>query len=149
VIEASIVKRQGERIGHPIVDAIGKPATARQLAGGLDVFPRQIDPGHAAAERAGQIARRTADPAAEVEDVHVGSQAGALGMFAGRGDAAAVQLVERPEVLVAGLAGVDPGFHERRKDAIKRVPATVVVLDPRCDIGHFCLRTTAVEKPIV
>src|SRR6516225_3720274 len=60
-------------------------------------------------------------------------------MLAGCRDTPAVQLVERPQIAMAGLLGVYSSGAERIFYALQYRPISVIALNDRLDVGHACL----------
>ena len=94
------MERQGERVCLSDLDPVGEPATSSQDAGYFDKLRREVDRRHPATAFGAEIARGAAEAATEIEYVHAGLDARTLRMIAGC--APAVQLVERPQIAMAG-----------------------------------------------
>jgi len=89
---------QRQCVGDAIGDAIGEPGPRGEETGGRDEGRAEIDAGDPAAKGRGEIARRTAEPAADIEHRGIGREGGRCRELDGRGQAAGVELVEWREV---------------------------------------------------
>jgi hypothetical protein len=86
-IEGSVLERQMQGVGDLERDAIGQSAAGRQISGRIDEAGAQVDACHLAAEGGGEIARRTADAAADVQHAGRGFETSGAGQFGGGEDA--------------------------------------------------------------
>ena len=92
-VEARVRERHVERIAEPEVDQMVEPDQPGQAHRALVPARRDVEPGHPAAAVMGEIARRPAHAAADVEDVHAGADAGLVGQHVDRLEPAEVVLV--------------------------------------------------------
>ena len=75
--------------------------------------PYSVDRRHPATAFGREVARRPAEAAAEIEHVHAGLYARTFRMLSRCHDTAAVQLVERPQIAMAGPLGINAGGSKR------------------------------------
>jgi hypothetical protein len=129
MVKAFIPEGQGKRAGLTVVDTVCETAARREDACELDEFRREIDCTDAAAAYRGQIAGRTAEAAAEIEDLHAGANPGTRRMLLGRQDTATMNLVERLQVMKSGLLRIDSDLPERRLDPLQQVRTAVIALN--------------------
>jgi len=92
-IERPSVERQIERAAVTEGDEIGQAAAARQLRRHLHELLGQVDAGDAAFVRFGEVARRPADAAADIQHMHAGRKAEILGQRSGYRQPSEVELV--------------------------------------------------------
>src|SRR6516225_5835880 len=139
MIEGAVLERQGERIRLSKLDPLGQPAARGQGACRFDEVGSEVDRRHSVTAFGREVARRPAEAAAEIEQVHAGLYARTFRMFTGCHDTAAVQLVERPEIAMAGPLGINSGGSKRRVDPLQYRPISVVALNDCLDVGHVRL----------
>jgi hypothetical protein len=113
MIESGILEGQGERVRLSDLDPVGEPAADGQDAGHFDELRREVDRRHLATAFSREIAGRAAEAATDLEHVHSGLYARSFRILAGCRNTPAVQLVERPEIAIAGLLRVYSGGAER------------------------------------
>jgi hypothetical protein len=77
-----------------------------------------------------------AEAATEIEHVHAGPDARTFRMLARRCDTSAVQLVERPQIAMAGPLGIYSSGAKRVIDPLQYRAISVIALNYRFDVGH-------------
>ena len=112
MIKGAILERQGERIRLSDLDTVPEPAACSQNSCRFDEVGCQIDRRHPTTAFGCEIARRAAEAATNFEYVHAGLQSCTFRMLARGHDAPAVQLVERPQIAMAGPLGIHPSGTE-------------------------------------
>ena len=123
-------------IGLVNLDLIHESAASSQNACHFDEAGRQIDRRHPATIFGRKIARRAAEAASEIEDIHAGLDLCPLCMLACCNNASAMQLVEWPQIAVAGLLRINPSSTESIVDPLQYRPISVIALNHCLDVGH-------------
>src|SRR5262249_33645635 len=118
----------------PISDASGQAGAPRERGCRANIIFREIDTRHLAAIRPGEVTRGPADAAADVEDVHAGSEADLRGEFDGRLSRAGVEFVDRREVARGQPFDILVRRHEGIEDGPLQVAVRVVLRDPLFDV---------------
>src|SRR5215469_9649644 len=137
VIKGAILERQGERIRLSDLDPVPEPAACSQNSCRFDEVGRQINRRHPTTAFGCEIARRAAEPATNFEYVNAGLQSCTFRVLARGHDAPAVQLVERPQIAMAGPLGIHPSSTECIINPLHYRPISVITLNRRLDVGHF------------
>src|ERR1700738_2100571 len=106
MVEGAVLERQGEGVRLSDLAPIGERTAGGQDAGYFDELRREVDRRDPATAFGREIAGRTAEAATDLEHAHAGLYACAFRMLAGGHHAPAVQLVERPQIAMAGLLRV-------------------------------------------
>src|SRR5208283_4395687 len=118
MIEGAVWERQGERICLLKLDPLSEPAARSQDASRFDEIGGEVDRRHPATAVGREVARCAAEAATDIEHVHAGLYARTFGMLARSHDTAAVQLVERPQIAMAGPLGINSCGSERIVDPL-------------------------------
>jgi hypothetical protein len=124
MIEGAVLERQGERIRLSELDPLCEPAACSQDASRFDEVGSEVDGRHSATAFGREVARRPAEAAAEIEHVHTGLDARAFPVLTRCHDPAAVQLVERPQVPMAGPLGTNSSGSKRLVDPLYYWPTS-------------------------
>ncbi len=142
-VEAAIVERQVECIAHEMRHSIGKPHSPGQFSRYFDVRRREVERSDQASVVRRQGARRSAEPAADIEhpSPSVGStrlgQPGKFGEANRDRQATAMELVGCRECIDVEMIDVEPGGLQRvqhRCDEI--VPIPVRRCPPAARVAH-------------
>jgi hypothetical protein len=118
------------------LDPFREPAARCQDTSRLDEIGREVDRRHPATAFGRQITRRATEATTEIDYVQAGLYACTFRMLARCRDTAAVQLVERPQITMAGLLRINPGRSERVVDLLHYRPIPVVALNHCLDVDH-------------
>src|SRR6516225_4641207 len=139
MVKGAVLEGQGERVRLSDLDPVGEAAAGGQDAGYFDELRREVDRRHPATAFGREIAGRAAEAATDLEHVHPGLYACSFRMLAGCRDTPAVQLVERPQIAMAGLLRVYSSGAERIFYPLQYRPISLIALNDRLDVGHACL----------
>jgi hypothetical protein len=136
MIEGAFLERQVERIRLAKIDPLSQPTARSQNASRFDEVGSEVDRRHPATAFGREVARCAAQAEADIEHVHAGLYARAFCMLPRCHDTAAVQLVERPQIAMAGPLGINAGGPERIVNPLYYRPISVVTLNHSLDVGH-------------
>jgi len=131
-VEARVGKRQVEPVSLPVGDLVGKPGALRKHSGERDEFRRQVEAVDLAAELAGEIARGSADAAADVEHALRSVDLRQLCQPYGRIPPARVELIDRREVVRRKVLDILSRFLQRPQDDVAEGASPVVAGDDLC-----------------
>ena len=118
------------------LDPLCESATGSQGTCRFDEVGGEVDRRHPATAFSRQITRRATEAATDIEHIHAGLDARTLGMLPRCHDTAAVQLVERPQIAMAGPLWINAGGPERIVNPLYYRPISVVTLNHSLDVGH-------------
>src|SRR6516225_6999223 len=125
------------RARSPVGSRPGRRArSGRSECGLLRRIRREVDRRDPAIAFRRKIAGRAAETATDLEHVHSGLYARSFRMLTGCCDAPAVQLVERPQIAMAGPLGIHSGSAERIVNPLQYRAISVIALNYRFDVGH-------------
>jgi hypothetical protein len=139
MVKGAVLEWRGERIRLSNLDPVGEPAAGGQDARRFDEIGREVDRRHPAIAFRRQIARRATEAATEIEHVHAGLYVRTFGMLSRCHDTSAVQLVERPQIAMAGSLGINASGTECIVNPLHYRPISVIALNHRLDVGHVRL----------
>src|SRR5580704_11225849 len=108
MVEGAVSEGQGERVRLSKLNPVREPAACGQDARDFDEGGREVDRRYSATAFGCEIARRAPEPATNFEHVHAGSYARTFRMLARCYDTPTMQLVERPQIAMAGRLGIHP-----------------------------------------
>src|SRR6516164_4666071 len=108
------------------LDPLCESATGSQGTCRFDEVGGEVDRRHPATAFSRQITRRATEAATDIEHIHAGLDACAFGMLPRCHDTAAVQLVERPQITMAGPLGINADGPERIVNPLYYRPISVV-----------------------
>src|SRR5438067_4612015 len=131
-VEARVGKRQVERVSLPVGDLVGEPSTLCKHSGERDEFRSQVEAVDLAAELAGEIARGSADAAADVEHALGAVDLRQLCQPYGRIAPARMELIDRREVVRRQVLDIFSRFLQRPQDDVAEGASPVVVGDDLC-----------------
>jgi hypothetical protein len=136
MVEGAVSEGQGERVRLSKLNPVREPAACGQDARDFDEGGREVDRRYSATAFGCEIARRAPEPATNFEHVHAGSYARTFRMLARCYDTPTMQLVERPQIAMAGRLGIHPSGAEGIFDPLEYRPIAVIALNYRLDVGH-------------
>ena len=115
--------------------AVRQAAARRQHFRNLNIFRRQVDTGHAAAELCHQAPRRTAGAATDIDNLRPGLRRRQCRLFPGSRQTTGMELVDRRQLFPVERFNVDPFFRQGVEYLFAQVLAAVMSGD-RIDVGH-------------
>ena len=133
--EAARGKRHVQRVALDEAHAVGQTGQFGQLGRALHPAARQVQPGDAAAALPGQVARRPAHAAADVEHLVAGADAGLGHQAVHRRGAAVVVLVVVLQRLLGDGGAVDAARGHRGQDLLGADGVEVVEVDDGLQTG--------------